>query len=468
MNANHLYNINNGKMKNNKISRRKFLTSVSTAALVGTLASNKIYAFDIMKHSTTNKLAILGGTSVRANKIWPSWPYVDEKVVEAVDKTARSGIWCRIDPGNHNVTSFEKAYAQLMGTKYCVSTGSGTQALHTSVEALGIGPGDEIITTPYTDMGTIASILAARALPVLADIDRESFQFDPDDVERRINENTKAITAVHMMGQPCNMDRIMEIANKYHLYVIEDACQAHLASFRGKKVGTIGNLGCFSHQTSKVLSCGEGGSIIGNDEELMDRCFTVMNHGTNRHGHSVTIGPKYRMNEFQAAILLAEMEKAVSQWKLRNENAVYLTSRLKECPGVVPQKLYEGTDSGSYYLYTMGYRKEYFNNVSREVFMRALGAEGVGISPYLSNGLHREPWVDHIIGLKVYQKMYSAERLKRYKEEMTCPVCDRVCNEMLMLWSSGPLLGTKSDMDDIANAIMKLYENRDQLTQIKG
>lgn len=457
-------------MKNNNynknISRRRFIGAASAGSL-GAVALSSV-PFYGMGSSVTGKLAILGGEPVRSNKSWPKWPYVDEKVVSGIEQTTRSGIWCRIDSATGTVPTFEKEYAALMGAKYCVATGSGTQALHSCVEALGIGPGDEVITTPYTDMGTISSILSARALPVLADIDRESFQIDPRAAERLITSNTKAIIPVHIMGQPCDLDSIMSIAKRHHLSVIEDACQAHLGEYRGKKLGTIGDVGCFSHQTSKTIACGEGGSIIGNDEALMDTCYTVMNHGTDRKGHSVTIGPKYRMNEFEGAVLLGQLGGAIERWKRRNENAAYLTARLKSCPGLVPQKLYEGTESGSFYLYTMGYRKEHFNNVDRSVFLKAIQAEGINLSPYISNGLHKEPWVDHILGLDVYQKMYSPGRLKQYKEELVCPVCDRVCSEeMVMLWASGPLLGTKEDMDDIVNAIMKVYENKDQLSQVK-
>jgi len=162
------------------------------------------------------------------------------------------------------------------------------------VEALGIGPGDEVITSPFTDPGTISSILTSQALPVLADLDRESFQLDPDDVERKITENTRAIMPVHIWGQPANMERIMAIARKHNLRVIEDACQAHLSEYQGKKLGTIGDLGCFSFQSSKTIASGEGEAIIGNNEELMDKCYTVHNHGTSRKGRTETIGPKYR------------------------------------------------------------------------------------------------------------------------------------------------------------------------------
>jgi len=452
-------------MNKKECSRRDFLSMVS-AASAGVAVSGFQPLFG-KTTDTSDKLAILGGTPVR-NKPFLPWPYMDDHLVASVEKTIRSRKWCRIEnPVNGSVAVFEKEWAAMNGAKYCVATGAGTQALNTCVEALGIGPGDEVITSPYTDMGTIASILVSRALPVLVDIDRESFQLDPEEVAKHINENTKAIMPIHIMGQPCDMDSIMALAKKHHIYVIEDACQAHLGSYHGKKVGTIGDLGCFSHQSSKTIPCGEGGSIIGDDAALMERCYTIQNHGTSRSGRSETIGSKYRMNEIEGAIMVAQLIKAQEQWQRRNENAAYLTKRLKDCPGVVPQKLYEGADSGSFYLYTMGYRKEHFNGADRAVFLKAVEAEGVTLSPYISNGLHKEPWVDHILGLKVYQKMYSPERLKQYRESLHLPVCDKICEEeMLMLWAAGPLLGTKEDMDDIVNAILKVYANKNQLSKI--
>ena len=451
-------------MKGDNLTRRRFLAAASAGA-IGVVASRTLPAYgNLVKKA--GKLAILGGEPVRSNKNWPPWPYWDDEVVNSVVKTTKSRIWCRIQSASGTVPTFEKKFAQLIGTKFCVATGSGTQALHTSVEALGIGAGDEVITSPYTDPGTIASILSARALPVLADLDRESYQLDPDDVERRITENTKAIMPVHMMGQPCHMDRIMAIAKKHNLKVIEDAAQAHLAEYRGKKLGSIGDLGCFSFQSSKTIACGEGGAIIGNDEELMDRCYTVHNHGTSRRGRTEVAGPKYRMNEFEAAVLLGQLPGVQERFARRNENAAYLTSRLKDVPGISPQKLYEGTASGSFYLYPMTYHKEHFNDADRSLFLKAVRAEGISLDGYIAQGLHKEPWVNHILNSKVYQKMFPKERLERYRDENQCPNCDTVCQELVMIWASGPLLGTKEDMDDIANAILKVYENRDKLSSI--
>jgi dTDP-4-amino-4,6-dideoxygalactose transaminase len=258
----------------------------------------------------------------------------------------------------------------------------------------------------------------------------------------------------------------MAIARQHNLAVIEDAAQAHLSEYQGKKLGTIAPLGCFSFQSSKTIACGEGGAVIGDDEELMDKCYTVHNHGTSRRGRTEVIGPKYRMNEFEAAVLLAQLAGAQERFVRRNQNAAHLTARLKGCPGIVPQKLYEGTASGSFYLYAMSYQKEHFNDVDRSRFLKAVSAEGVSLSSYIERGLHREPWIDHIVKTKAYQKTFSARRLQQFRDDMSCPNCDRVCEEMVMLWASGPLLATQADMDDIADAILKVYENRDELRKM--
>ena len=453
-------------MKKKDLSRRHFIGTVSLST-VGLAASGAIPVIG-KTSGNTSKLAILGGDPVRKNKVWPKWPHVDERMIEQLTETTKSGLWGRINnPKNGTVIRFEEEYAKMVGAKACVAVGSGTQALHTSVEALGLGPGDEVITSPYTDPGTIAAILSARALPVLADIDRYSFQVDPEALERKINKNTKAIMPVHMMGQPADMDRFLEIARKYKLFLIEDACQAHFAKFRGKMLGTLGDLGCFSHQTSKVVACGEGGSIVSNNAELIEQCYTVQNHGTSRKGSTETIGPKYRMNEFEGAILLGQLPTALERHAIRNRNANYLTSKIKDIPGITPQKLYDGTEEGSFYLYTMNYNKKMYNGAPREKYLKALAAEGVSLSPYIKNGLHKELWIDNILSRKEYQQMYGKDRLQQFKEEMDCPVCDLICNEeMLMLWASGPLLGAKEDMDDIINAMVKVYENRDKLNSI--
>ena len=451
------------------ISRRAFISALSTGAAAAATASVIRPLEDITALATKHKkLAIVGGAPVAKDKVWPAWPASNDEIMRSVTETVKSGKWCRIQIKNGNVEQFEKAFADMLGAKGCVCTGSGTQSLHTVVEALGIGPGDEVITSPYTDMGTIQGILCARALPVLADIDRDSFQIDPDDVERKITRHTKAIMPIHIMGQACEMDRFVEIAKKHNLKLIEDACQAHLGEYRSKKLGTIGDAGCFSFQSSKVIACGEGGGIVSNNPKLLDDCYTVQNHGTNRLGRSVTIGPKYRMNELEGAILLASLKTAEAQNETRNANARYLYEKFKDFKPLVPQKLYPGGEHGSFYLYTWAFHDEYWDGISRAVVLKALAAEGINLSPYIKNGLHKEAWTENILTRKEYQAMYTPARLEQFRDELYLPGVDWVCDHMVMLWASGPLLGSRQDMDDIVNAVMKVYENREQLRGIEA
>ncbi len=457
-------------MKKNFIfTRRKFIASVATAATAAAITDpfNSQGSGVTILNKGHEKLAILGGGSIRpAGPIGPAWPYVDDKMVDAIVKTTRSGIWSRIQSKNGTVPTFEDAFAALIGTKYCVGTGSGTQSLSTCVEALGIGPGDEVITSPYTDFGTISSILTSRALPVLVDLEADTYQLDPAEVEKRINKNTKAIMPVHIFGVACNMERIMAIAKKHNLKVIEDACQAPLARYQGKGLGTIGDVGCFSFQASKPIACGEGGAVVGNDEKLMDQCFTVQNRGASRKGKFETIGPKYRMEEFEGAILNAQLPGVKERFETRNSNADYLRAELKDFNPLKPQRHYQGSESGAYYHFGMTYNKNEWG-VDRSVFLKAVAAEGVSLGAYIPYALHQEPWVDHILGLKSYNTMYSKQRLKEYKEGMNLPVCDRIIKETMVSFAgSGALLADRSEMKNIVAAIMKVYKNRDQLKSV--
>jgi perosamine synthetase len=459
-------------MKRKGFTRRKFIATVSAGSMAA-VASN---AIPIIGKTTGNAdtLAALGGTPVRSkDKSWPKWPYVDLNLVNSLLATTNSGKWCRTSGGFESgstkgpVDAFEAEYAKLYGVKRCVAVNTGTSALNCAVEALDIGAGDEVITSPYSDIGTIDSIMVSRALPVMADLDPESYQLDPEEVEKRITENTRAIMPVHIMGVPCNMERIMAIAKKHNLLVIEDSCQAHFAEYQGKKLGTIGDLGCFSFQVSKAIACGEGGAVVGNDEERMAMVYAIQNKGSRPGQGHIRIGPKYRMTEFEGAILMGQLPGMLERFEIRNKNADYLSSRLKNFPGLVPQKQYEGTTKSGYYKYALSYHKEHFNNADRSKFLKAIQAEGIPLSAYVTMGFHRDNgWQSYLLNLKVYQKMYSPARLKKYRDEFDYPNCDKVCAEVVILEGPGHLLGTREDMDDIINAVMKVYENRDKLNSI--
>ncbi len=448
-------------MAKNNVTRRQFLTAASVGA-IGAAAARSVPAFgEIGK--TAGKLAIQGGAPVRTKR-WPSWPVWDRSAEDSVLSILRSGHWFR-GSGN-TVSKFEEKYAALLGAKRCVCTVNGTNALLTALHILDIGVGDEVIVSPYTFIATYNVVIGSCALPVFADTDPETFQINPDKIEERINERTAAILPVHILGLPANMDKINAIAKKHNLKVIEDACQAWLAEWRGKKCGTLGDLGCFSFQESKHLPCGEGGAVVGNDDEIMDRVFSYHNCGrpyrsVKRTSGYPVIGTNRRMTEYQAAILLSQIQRLEKDTAMRVEHANYLTSKIKDIPGIVPHKLYEGVTRAAYHLYPFRYRKEHFNNAPRSKFLSALSAEGIpcsgGYGPQYRDGL-----IEVALNSKNFKRSFSEARLKRYRDELHYPGNDQLCQEAVWL-SQSMLLTTKKDMDDIANAILKIYENRDKL-----
>ena len=448
-------------MNKNHLTRREFLAAASTGTIVAA-TSGGIAAY-ANPGKKAGKLAILGGKPVRT-KSWPSWPIWDKSAEKPIISVLRSGKWFR--GSGTKVSEFEKKYAELMGAKRCLATASGTTALMVALHVLGVDAGDEVIVSPYTFIATYNVVLLAKALPVFADTDPETFQINPDKIEERITKNTRAILPVHILGLPANMDRINAIAKKHNLVVIEDACQAWLAEWRGKKIGTLGDLGCFSFQNSKHLPAGEGGAVVGNDEEIMDRCQSFHNCGRpygsvkKTSGYPIR-GSNSRMQEFQAVILMSQMKRLEKDTARRNENAHYLTSRIKDIPGILPHKLYEGVTRAAYHLYPFRYKKEHFNNIPRSKFLSALSAEGIpcsgGYGPQYKDGL-----IEEALNSTGYKRLYSRERLKRYRRENHYPDNDQLCKEAVW-FSQTLLLGTKRDMDDIADAILKIYENRDKL-----
>ena len=279
-----------------------------------------------------------------------------------------------------------------------------------------------MITTPYTFAASILPILLAGALPVFADIDAETWQIDPAKIEPKINNNTVAILPVHIIGGICDMDRIGAIAKRRNLKVIEDACEAHGGEWQNRKAGTFGDLGCFSFQNAKALTCGEGGAILGSDAKLMDRCFSFHNlgrpHGgvgsAQRQGHPI-LGAKCRMAEYQASILLTQMQTFEEESWVRSENAVYLTNKLKQIPGIIPRNDYPGVTRTAFYYYGFRYKKEQFAGVSRQKFIAALRAEGVSASSGLGviegKAMNKEGFLEDAFRSKAYQRIYPKEKL---------------------------------------------------------
>ncbi|MDR3711471.1 MAG: DegT/DnrJ/EryC1/StrS family aminotransferase [Puia sp.] len=411
--------------------------------------------------------AILGGDPIRTKK-WPDWPIWDKDHDEKpVIDDLRSGIWSRADL----VTEFESKWAALTGTKRCLSVVNGTNALITCLIQLNIGGGDEVIVPPYTFIATVAAVLAAGAMPVFVDTDPETFQIDPAKIEAKITPRTRAILPVHILGLPADMERIGQIAKKHNLFVIEDACQAHMAEINHRRVGSFGHAGCFSFQNSKNLAIGEGGAITSDDEAFMDKCYSYHNYGNpygtvvgDVHAGTLIAGTKLRLTEYQAAIGLAQLQRLDAQTTTRNVNAAYLRSKIKDIPGIIPYRLYDNVTRAAFHLFPFRYHQEGFKGLARKDFLKALNAEGIpcfeGYAP-----LNKMPYLANAFQSKNYRKMYTPKELDihAFNQRNECPLNDRLCNEEAVWFAQSMLLGSQEDMNDIVRAMTKIHDNAEAI-----
>jgi dTDP-4-amino-4,6-dideoxygalactose transaminase len=446
-------------MSNHNFTRRQAIAT-GTMGAFGAVAS---LSFAPIHFRQTNKLAIHGGGKTRS-VVWPDWPNWDRSKEPEVIEMLRSGRWWR--GSGEAVAEFEQKYAQLMGAKRCLATASGTTALLVALHVLGVDAGDEVIVSPYTFIATYNTIFMNKALPVFVDTNPETFLIDPSKIETKITDRTTAILPVHIYGLPVDMDKVNEIAKKHNLKVIEDACQAWLGEYKGKKLGTLGDLGCFSFQNSKNLPAGEGGAVVGNSDELMDRCHSFHNCGrpfgsVERTSDYPMRGSNRRMQQIQAITLLSQMQRIENDADIRLGNAQYLDRKLNEIPGIKTYKLVEGNNRSAYHMYPFRFVSEEFGDISRGKFIEALRAEGIPCSSGYGRQ-NKDGLIEEALNSRGYKRLFSEQRLKRWREENVLPGNDQLAKEAVTFYQS-LLLGSKSDMDDIVNAITKIYENRDAL-----
>ena len=438
------------------LTRRGFIrnAAVGSAALtwLGAVRPPRIIAAE------AGTPVLLGGSPAHKGG-WLSWPQWREAWEPAVLKVLRSGKWFR--GSGMQVSEFEAAYAKLLGAKACLATASGTTALMVASHVLDVDAGDEVIVSPFTFIATYNAILQHKALPVFADTDPATMTMDPKTIESRITDRTRAIMPVHIYGMPCDMDLINEIGRKHKLAVIEDACQAWLAEYKGKKCGTLGDLGCFSFQESKHLPSGEGGAITGMSEDLIDRCNSFHNCGRSCGGFKgsgyFTRGSNFRMQHYQAVILMQQLEKLVQDTARRQANAEYLTQHLKQVPGIHPARLPENSRA-VYHLYAFSYDARQFNGLPREKFIRALGAEGIpcggGYSEQYNDGIF-----DETINSRGFKRLFSSERLKAYRDSFKDLKGNReVCNTTVA-FTQNILLAERGNMDEIIGAFEKIQKH---------
>jgi len=409
------------------------------------------------------RLAITGGDCVR-KKPFPLWPQFDDRELNAIAQVLKSGNWGGQPFPNTKAREFGERFAAFQDARFGICVVNGTAALEVALRAAGIEAGDEVVMPAYTWVATALAVVYLNAVPVFVDIAPDTYCMDPDALAGALTDRTRAVIPVHLAMCIADMDRIGQIAEQHSLTVIEDCAHMHGGRWKGKGVGSIGDIGCFSFQSSKVITSGEGGIILTNRAELAQRCQSLVNVGHKEPGYDSfdgwMLGWNYRMTEFEAAVLLAQLERLDDQTRLREENATYLSGRLEEIGGVRPLIHDPRATRLAYYRYLFRYSPEEFKGLHRDRFIKALEAEGIPCESFYLP-VHRSP----LFALKASQ---YPEARRRYGEEfdpkqVSCPVTERAAYREAVCLHHPMLLGGKRDMDDIANAIIKIKTNVHEL-----
>jgi len=418
------------------------------------------------------KLAIDGGKPVLTRKDYKNWPIIgaDERrlVNEVLDKGIVAGGTAP------QVKALEKEWAAYVGTKYALTTCSGTAALHMALAALGVGPGDEVITAAWTFLASASCALHQNAIPVFVDIDPRTLCMDPKKLEAAITPRTKVIIPVHIQGQPADMDEIMAIARKHGLHVIEDACQAHGATYKGKKVGGIGDIGCFSLNNFKNLCGGEGGLFNTNNEELLDkagliRCFgDEVDEVSKRRVYNASIlGYMYRNQELPAALTRGQLIHLDEFNKTRIDNANYLTSLLSKIKGVVPP--YSPSDRQHvYFMYNVRFDPKAAGVACeprkfRIAVEKALYKEGVLVGQWQTLPVPAQDLFQSKLGYGgtgYPWQINEAKGIKYNYDVKQFPEAQKLCDTYTIMHGIHAPNG-RDHMDRLAAAVKKVFSNLD-------
>jgi dTDP-4-amino-4,6-dideoxygalactose transaminase len=410
------------------------------------------------------ELALFGGKPAKT-KPFPVWPQYDEKERRALEEVLESRVWWRT-PGTKTL-AFEREFALFHGAKHGIAVTNGTAALEVTMLALGVQPGDEVIVPDFTFIATASAVLAAAALPVLVDIDRETLCVDAELAEGAITSRTKAIVAVHMGGNPADLDVLGELCRKHGLALIEDCAHAHASEWRGKRVGSHGTAGTFSFQSGKLMTAGEGGIVITSDDAFERRARSAHDCGRlpgewfyDHFQH----GSNYRLSEWQGAVLSAQLSRLDAQTSLRHKNARLLDRELSNIEGITPQKLDLRSTRNGQYAQIFHVELAKFGGISMKRFVEAMIAEGIpnqaSYPPLHERDVFRnESYRERLSGA---QKTAQHEFLKG-----EFPNTKRAAWETYWVPQTA-LLGDKEDMHEIAEAVKKIQRNARELAAAGG
>lgn len=377
----------------------------------------------------------------------PKWPIADQKEEEQLKKVLNSDNWWR--NLGVEVKAFEKEFAEYQGCVNGISVANGTQALEIALKALGVGEGDEVIVPDFTFYSTVSAVLAVNAVPVIVDVEEDTYCIDTKEIEKAITDKTKTIIPVHIAGNIANMTEINKIAEKNNLAVIEDASHAHGAFYNGKGAGSLGTLGTFSFQNAKLMTAGEGGMILSQNEELLARVFLESNCGraekdtTYQH---VLIGTNSRLSEFQGAVLRVQLTRLAEQVNLREKNYKHLEKCFADIEGIKLQKISDEMTINPHYMIMFYYDKEAFGGAERSEFVQYLRDASIPCNRSYES-IHKLP---------VFKTMPKdkwriiSNSLK--DGELNCVNSERISDTVVCL-NHNILLGDEKLVEDIANVI---------------
>lgn len=421
------------------------------------------------------KLAINGGKPVR-NTPYPEYISIGEEekqaVMEVLDGKVLSkylGTWSPDFFGGQKVRQLEEDWATYFNINHAVSVNSATSGLYAAIGAAGVGPGDEVIVSPYTMSASATAPLVYGAIPVFADIDPKIFCITAESIEKNISPYTKAIIVVDIFGHPADMDEIMDIACDHDLIVIEDAAQAPGALYKGRNAGTLADIGVFSLNYHKTIQCGEGGIVVTNNDDFAERLQLIRNHAEvvvkDKGVINLTnmIGFNFRMTEIEAAIAIEQLKKLEKFLLPRIEAADYLTKKLSHFQGIEPPYVKSNIQHG-YYVYPIIYNAEEVG-VSREKFVAALNAEGIPMENGYQEPLYLEPCYQQRIafGRDGFPFTYSGYKGNVNYDLGICPVAERMYYSDLMYTNICHANISKNDLNDLILAFEKIFDNLDEL-----
>jgi dTDP-4-amino-4,6-dideoxygalactose transaminase len=409
-------------------------------------------------------LAILGGEPVRTEP-YPQWPVFDERDAKAVAAVVRSGNWGGYPYPGPQTAEFLRRFLELQGGEYAVAMVNGTVTMEVACRAAGIGWGDEVIIPAYTFQATAAAPMAAGAVPVIVDIDPDTYCLDPKAAEAAITDQTRGIIPVHLGAQMADMDAIMDIAEQHDLIVIEDCAHAHGAKWRGQGAGTIGHFGSFSLQSSKTLTSGEGGVLICKTAELAARAASIIDCGRphDEAGKIFTMGANYRMGELQAALANVAIERFPKQAKQRAEAAAYMDEALSEIPGVRVLRHDPRHTTRSFYRYIFAIDPEVFD-LEHDAVCYALYKEGIPSWVGYEAMHHYELFQPQLSRLPVP----SAFPGKFQFEQMDLPEAERACQREAVWLDEAVFRAGRKGVDDAVAALRKIFHNRAELAAKVG